>query len=549
MNVNPGISADGRFVSFNSLAGNLVPGDTNSAHDVFVRDRQTGQTRRVSQSSSDGQADVGSLTPVISNDGRFVAFASFATNLVPGDTGGFVDIFVRDRDTDGNRIFDEPGQVSTERLSVNTTGVPANSHSNSNSRPSISAVGSLVAFTSVATNLVVGDTNNAQDTFVVGHAPGSGNRPPTANAGPDQVLECQGALTVATLDGSGSTDPDGGALSFAWREGATLLGTGSPLIVRLPSGAHTLTLTVTDPGGLSASDTLMITIRDTTPPVVTCPGNVTAVTAPGQCLAAVSPGTATALDRCDGALAVTAVRSDSRTLSDPYPVGVTTITWSATDSSGNRGTCSQSVTVSDREPPVVTCPADVSVTSSSPTAVSYTATAVDNCPGVRLVCVPPSGSVFPLGTTTVTCTATDASGNQASCVFSVSVVGPASGPDLVGAWSGTSVTFRRIGRTTFATGRGTLTVTNRGNGPAGPSRIRLYVSTDAVFDPGDVRFANNATPPLLPGRSFPSFFIATVRGPEADALHGKFIIGVVDADHRVTESDETNNTAVFGPIP
>ena len=545
----PGISADGRFVIFSSTSSNLAPGDTNVEEDVFVHDRQTGQTRRVSLDSADGQANRRSFNAAISDNGRFVAFASGATNLTPGDTGGFDDTFVRDRDSDGNGVFDEPGQVSTEKVSVNTAGIGGDNNSNPFGRPSIHADGSSIAFSSFARNLVTGDTNNQADVFVVAYAPGSGNRPPTANAGPDQVLECRGALTVATLDGSGSTDPDGGALSFTWREGATILGTGSPLTVGLPVGVHTLTLTVTDPGGLTATDTVAVTIRDTTPPVVTCPANLTVDTAPGQCFANVSPEMATALDACDGALPVTAARSDSLPLGDPYPVGVTTITWSATDRSGNRGTCPQTVTVADREPPMVTCPANVAVTGAGPTAVSYNATAADNCPGVKLTCLPPSGAVFPLGTTTVTCTARDASGNQASCTFTVTVTGPPDGPDLVGAWSETSVTFRKSGRTTVATGRGTLTVTNRGNRSAGLSRIRFFFSRDAVFDPGDVQFANKRVPSLRAGRSLKVKFLVSVQGAQADALHGQHVIAVLDADRQVTESNETNNPAAFGPIP
>src|SRR5437764_1157953 len=96
---HPVISADGRFIAFASDATNLVGGDTNGLADVFVRDRKTHKTRRVSLSSAGAQADKGSFRPAISADGRFVAFASVATNLVGGDTNGQDDIFVRDRKT------------------------------------------------------------------------------------------------------------------------------------------------------------------------------------------------------------------------------------------------------------------------------------------------------------------------------------------------------------------------------------------------------------------------------------------------------------------
>ena len=94
----PNISADGRLVAFHSNATNLVPGDTNGVNDIFVRDRQTGRTERVSVSSAGAQSDADSSnTPAMSADGRRVAFHSTATNLVPGGTNGKGQIFVRDR--------------------------------------------------------------------------------------------------------------------------------------------------------------------------------------------------------------------------------------------------------------------------------------------------------------------------------------------------------------------------------------------------------------------------------------------------------------------
>jgi Tol biopolymer transport system component len=152
------ISADGRFVAFASYATNLVPGDTNGASDIFVHDRQSGITERVSVDSTGNQGDGASYVPAISGDGRFVAFASVATNLVPGDTNGGWDVFVHDRQT-----------RATERVSVDSTGSQGNNTTSAiwNSyRPAISADGRFVAFPSDATNLVPGDTNGRLDVFV-----------------------------------------------------------------------------------------------------------------------------------------------------------------------------------------------------------------------------------------------------------------------------------------------------------------------------------------------------------------------------------------------
>jgi len=146
------ISADGRYVAFRSWADNLVSGDTNNHPDIFVRDLQTNQTTRVSVASDGTQANNFSFEPSISADGRYVAFMSWADNLVSGDTNGDWDIFVHDRQTG-----------VTIRVSVATGGGQAAGRSQS---PSISADGRYVAFASFASNLVSGDTNNHPDIFV-----------------------------------------------------------------------------------------------------------------------------------------------------------------------------------------------------------------------------------------------------------------------------------------------------------------------------------------------------------------------------------------------
>ena len=148
----PSISADGWHVAFESDATNLVGAgnDTNGFTDIFVRDRQTPTTIRVSiQSDGTTQGNNRSNSPSISGDGRHVAFESDASNLVGVgiDTNGFTDIFVHDRDADGNGSYDDPapGGISTVRVSVNSAGVETDDPSNN---PSISADGRYVAFRS-----------------------------------------------------------------------------------------------------------------------------------------------------------------------------------------------------------------------------------------------------------------------------------------------------------------------------------------------------------------------------------------------------------------
>jgi Tol biopolymer transport system component len=147
------ISATGRFTAFESFASNLVPSDLGDHGDVFVRDRVNGRTARVSLNSAEKQGNGGSQTPSISASGRFVAFTSDATNLVKGDTNGLTDIFVRDRKTG-----------KTTRVDVKTNGKQARGGVSFD--PAISGDGRFVAFYSEAKNLVNGDTNGVGDVFV-----------------------------------------------------------------------------------------------------------------------------------------------------------------------------------------------------------------------------------------------------------------------------------------------------------------------------------------------------------------------------------------------
>ena len=168
------ISADGRYVAFESYATNLVAGDANGRDDAFVHDRQTGATERASVDSSGAEGNGDSQWVAISGDGNFVAFESTATNLVAGDTNGVRDVFVRDRQSG-----------STERASVDGSGTQANGASYV---PSLSADGRYVAFTSDATNLVAGDTNGQSDDFVRDRATGTNERLSVSSSGAQAIF-------------------------------------------------------------------------------------------------------------------------------------------------------------------------------------------------------------------------------------------------------------------------------------------------------------------------------------------------------------------------
>jgi hypothetical protein len=147
----PSMSSDGRCIAFSSHSTDLVPGDTNGEADVFLHDCLTGETERVSLSSAGQQGNLASTESAITADGRLVAFSSWATTLVPGDLNGFKDVFIRDRQLQ-----------ATTRISVSSAGAEGNSDS---TWPQISADGAIVTFDSQASNLVAGDVNGTHDTF------------------------------------------------------------------------------------------------------------------------------------------------------------------------------------------------------------------------------------------------------------------------------------------------------------------------------------------------------------------------------------------------
>ncbi|MEU7191125.1 hypothetical protein [Streptomyces sp. NPDC045369] len=180
------ISADGRYVAFDSDASDLVPGDTNGQSDVFVKDLRTGTVQRGNVASDGTQAGSWSSTPSLSADGRYVAFASDAADLVPGDTNADTDIFVHDRRT---------GRTE----SVTLDGRPPQGKQGAQA-PVISANGRYVAFASSREDLVPGDTNGAQDIFVRDRRTGSVTRVSVSVTGGEQATG-PSANPVISYDG------------------------------------------------------------------------------------------------------------------------------------------------------------------------------------------------------------------------------------------------------------------------------------------------------------------------------------------------------------
>ena len=263
--LQPSISADGRFVAFTSAAPDLVEDDSNGSLDVFLHDLRTGITQLVSRGSRGELADNDSYSPSLSADGRFVAYSSMATNLDPHDTNASPDVFMFDRLTgrttlvsagsDGQSGHGPSGQPSisangrliaftsaarfaaddtnddmdvyvhdmvtgeNELVSRATDGSAGNGAS---LEPALSADGDVVAFTSVADNLIEGDTNAASDVFVRRRStgetdlisatpdglPGDGpSRAPGISGDGARVafLSAAGDLTPGTTRSAGST--------------------------------------------------------------------------------------------------------------------------------------------------------------------------------------------------------------------------------------------------------------------------------------------------------------------------------------------------------
>ncbi len=180
---------------------------------------------------------------------------------------------------------------------------------------------------------------------------------------------------------------------------------GSPF----PVGTTTVTCTAMDATERSATCNFTVTVAQCA--AIVCPANITRSNDPNQCGAVVTYPPPTGA----GCGTITCTPPSGSF----FPKGTTTVT--CTSSVGNR-TCSFTVTVNDTQPPAITCPANIFLGTTGTSAVaSFTTTASDNCPGVTIACVPPSGSSFNVGVTTVTCTATDASSNTATCSFQVTV--------------------------------------------------------------------------------------------------------------------------------
>lgn len=444
------LSGDGRFVAFLSEASDLVSTDTNSTWDVFVRDLLSGVTTLVSvnQNGTDsGNAE--SRVPVISEEGRFVAFQSDAGDLVATDTNGLTDVFVRDLQTGRTIRMNDSADAATS------------------GPPSLSADGRFVVFTTSPAdfgptgNFGISDVYRAPTSTSDGAVgPAGGMIADSAGTGAafqvdSGVLAGDIAVTIEVLSSPG-VDPPAGFSAFGTFFVSFLLDP-NPSPIPAPGAAITLPLedplvegTVLDlfkydPGtgtfidtgidgavdaggatatfaGVTSFSTFVGLVReaqiDTIAPALSLPEPIT-VEATGASGAAVSYSVS-ATDDVDPSPTVSCTPAFGST----FPLGTTTVTCTATDATGNIATGSFNVTVSDTTPPSLTLPENLVVAAAgeSGTPVPFSVSAadsVDSNPAVT--CIPASGSTFTPGITTVVCTAIDASGNSSQGTFTVQV--------------------------------------------------------------------------------------------------------------------------------
>jgi gliding motility-associated-like protein len=300
----------------------------------------------------------------------------------------------------------------------------------------------------------------------------------TDNVNP--TISCPAAVAATTNSGCTATGVALGTPVTGDNCGVASVTNDAP--VAFPIGLTTVTWTVTDNSGNTATCTQNVTVTDNVNPTISCPAAVAATTNSGCTATGVALGTPTTSDNCG----VASVTNDAPVA---FPIGVTTVTWTVTDNSGNTATCTQNVTVTDNVNPTISCPAAVAATTNSgctATGVALgTPTTSDNC-GVASV-TNDAPVAFPIGVTTVTWTVTDNSGNTATCTQNVTVVDNVnptiSCPAAVAATTNSGCTATGVALGTPVTGDncGVASVTNDAPGafPIGVTTVTWTVTDNS----------------------------------------------------------------------
>jgi len=428
----PQISADGRFVVYESQASNLVPDDANGSSDVFLYDAEEATTTLVSAGRSGGSAHGWSSAPSISADGRYVAFQSDAWDLAAMNTFG-VQVFVYDR-----------VEATTSVVSVDEWGQPGSYGASFDA--SISAGGNVVAFSSSSSTLVHGDFNDRADVFVhdrttgathrvslprgaaLSGAEGDGRsdqpqisgdgsivafRSDATNLVPGDDNEASDAFAVTVSNGAItrlSSAPDG-TVGNGWTQAPLLSADGSVAI--FPSSATNLA------GDDQPGAFVLSPLSFGSPPTIQMPSGLAIEATSGYGTPLAYDVTAT--DPEDGPVTPSCTPGQG----GEYPLGDVTVTCTATDSDGLTASASFTVTFVDTTAPVMQLhPINAVPSGPNGTRLGWDTQPTDNADWYpTVICEPESFSdfVFPIGDTTVHCTATDDSGNSSNGSFVVHV--------------------------------------------------------------------------------------------------------------------------------
>ena len=330
---------------------------------------------------------------------------------------------------------------------------------------------------------------------------GGANNPPVAHAGPDQSAECS---DIATLNGTQSSDPDSDTLAYEWSENGLILGTNSTVTTSFTAGTHTITLRVSDPCGESSLDTVVVSVGDSTPPTITCPGNVTTANR-GGCEATVPDlrSQVVVSDNCTPANSL--IITQSPAAGTVLGSGQYVITVTATDAAGNSATCSTTITVGDGKPPVIvraprhiTVPVKDDCQGKVPNLTRFVS-ARDNCtPAKDLVITqtPAAGTLLKKGDHVVLLSVTDGAGNStyksvklwiedrtAPKIHSVSVT-----PNVLAPANGKSVKVEVV-------------VNATDNCDATPASKIVSIFCDEQTSRGDIKITGDLTAQLAASRS------------------------------------------------
>ncbi len=246
----------------------------------------------------------------------------------------------------------------------------------------------------------------------------NGNQPPVLTVLDIEAnTDMHACAASVTPSPSVTDDADGTVVTGVRSDGASVK---DPY----PKGVTIIQWTAVDVGGLTASASQKVTVHDREKPSIAPPASLSANNSGKFAMAAVAVAAPSADDNCK-VVTLGGARSDGAELSAPFPIGTTTITWSATDPSLNVSTATQTVTVLDVAPPSIDVPSAMTVNATTPegAVVNFETHANDNVGVASFSCSQSSGSVFPVGKTTVSCTATDAAGNVATASFDVTVLG------------------------------------------------------------------------------------------------------------------------------